>query len=197
MKKYFPALQYSNIPNAITSLGLIFAVAACYFLSIGSLRGTVVCVSISMLMDLVDGLLADKLSQQTRFGAYLDSFVDFFVCCVVPTMMVYTFIGSGALLFASLAFFCICGMWRLAYYQVTASEKRTYFTGLPVPGGALLVTISMWSVVRYAMPIWVCALAFFTTGLLMVSFFRLEKYGLWQKGMWLLGLAFFGLVMSS
>ena len=197
MRKYFPALQYSNIPNAVTSLGLIFGVAACYFLSIGSLRGTIICVSISMLMDLIDGLLAEKLKQQTRFGAYLDSFVDFFVCCIVPTLMVYVFVGSSLLLFCALAFFCICGMWRLAYFQVTSVEKRTYFTGLPVPGGALLVSIAIWAVVNFDLPAWLCTLAFFLTGLLMLSFFKLEKYGLWQKLMWALGLAFFGLVVAS
>ena len=197
MRKYFPALQYSNIPNAVTSLGLIFGVAACYFLSIGSLRGTIICVSVSMLMDLIDGLLAEKLNQQTRFGAYLDSFVDFFICCIVPILMVYTFVGSSVLLFSSMSFFCICGMWRLAYYQVTSVEKRTYFTGLPVPGGALFVSIAIWAVVNYGLPVWLCTLAFFLTGLLMLSFFRLEKYGLWQKLMWLLGLAFFGLVVAS
>ena len=200
MKKYFPALQHSNIPNAVTSLGLIFGVAACYFLSIGSIRGTIVCVSVSMLMDLIDGILADKLNQRTRFGAYLDSFVDFFVCCIVPTLMAYTFVGASIPLFAAMAFFCICGMWRLAYYQLTtidAVEKRNYFTGLPVPGGALFVSIAIWAAVNYGIPAWVCTLAFFLTGLLMLSFFKLEKYGLWQKAMWALGLGFFGLVVSS
>jgi len=91
-------------------------------------------------------------------------------------------------------------MWRLAYYQVTSVDavvKRTYFTGLPVPGGALLVTIAIWVTVNFGLPAWVCTLAFLMTGLLMLSFFKLEKYGLWQKAMWLLGLGFFGLVVAS
>ena len=198
MFKIFPALQYINVPNAITTIGLVFGVVACYFLSIGSIRGAVVMVSVSMLLDLVDGLIAGKLNQQTRFGAYLDSFVDFFVCCLLPMLMVYIFVGASLPLIAAVTFFCICGMWRLAYYQVvTASEKRTYFTGMPVPGGALLVSMAVWLVVYYGFPVWVCTLVFFLTGLLMISYFRLEKYGLWQKAMWLVGLAFLGLVVAS
>jgi len=169
MKKYFPVLQHVNIPNLITTLGLAFGVAGCYFLTIGSLRGTILCLSFAALIDLVDGFLAGKLNQRTIFGQELDSLVDFFVCCIMPVLMMLVFVGNSILLICAALFACACGLWRLANYNITASEKRAYFTGLPVPGGAMLLAISIWLVTYYDFPTWFCALVFFLTGLLMVS----------------------------
>jgi len=191
MKKYFPSLQYANVPNIITTFGLFFGIAACYFLVVErDLRSAIILLSVSMLMDLVDGLLAAKLKQQTLFGQYLDSLVDFFICCIVPVMAVYVFLEPNILTFIAAGFASACGLWRLAYFNVTAQEKRNYFTGMPVPGGALLTSMSIWLVVYYGFPAWICTLAFFLAGLMMTSYFKLEKYGIWQKALWGVGVAF-------
>jgi len=197
MKKYFPSLEYMNIPNMVTTLGLVSGVTAGYFLVEGSMRGAFLFLAFAMLMDLVDGFLAAKLNQQSRFGQYLDSLVDFFICCIMPGLLLLTFVENSALFVAAAAFVCICGLWRLAYFNVTAGEKRTYFTGMPVPGGALIGSMAMWLVVYYGFPAWVAAAAFFVAGLMMVAYIKLEKYGLWQKAMWAIGLAFAVLVVFS
>jgi len=195
MKKYFPVLQYVNAPNIITTFGLILGVAACFFLIQGNLRGTIICLFSSMFMDLLDGFLAEKLNQKTKFGQYMDSLVDFFICCIMPMLMAFVFVGRGSLIFAAAAFYCACGLWRLAYFNhVTAAENRPYFTGLPVPGSSLLVGISIWLVVYYSFPSWICGAAFFVAGLLKISGIKLKKYGAWQKILWTVGLAFIVLV---
>ena len=195
MKKYFPALQYINVPNTITTVGLIFGVAACYFLAEGNMQGTLICLFFSGLMDLIDGFFADKLKQQTQFGQYIDSLVDFFICCIIPIGMVYAFIGNYLILFFALAFYCICGLWRLAYFNVV--ESKTYFIGLPVPGAMLMVAIAIWSVAYHGLPVWIIAAILFLTGLLMLSFIKLQKYGLWQKTFWVLGLFFLAVIVAS
>jgi len=196
MKKFFPVLQYMNIPNMITTVGLVFGIAACYFLLIeGSLRWALVCLSLAMFMDLVDGYVAEKLGQQTEFGQYVDTLVDFFICCIIPILLVYLFVGSHFVLLAALVFYVACGLWRLAYYN--AREADNFFVGLPVPGAMLLVIMAVWSVVYFYMPSWVVYAALVSAGFLMVSFVRLEKYGLWQKGLWVLGVLFFVMVMFS
>ncbi|MCL2566133.1 MAG: CDP-alcohol phosphatidyltransferase family protein [Defluviitaleaceae bacterium] len=198
-KKYFPIFKNSNIPNLITTLGLLFGIAACYFLTEGDFRWTLICLSLAMLMDFFDGFFAGKLNSHTSFGKSLDSLVDFFVCCIMPVLMVYIFVGSYPILIAAVAFYCICGLWRLAHYNsiVTTEGKRTYFTGLPVPAAALLATMAMWAVLYHNFHIWFLAAAFITSGFLMVSFLKLEKYGLWQKiflaiggGFWIVIVAF-------
>lgn len=195
MKKFFPVLEYINVPNVITTFGLIFGIAACYYLLSDNLQGALICLSLSLFMDLCDGFFADKLNQQTQFGQYVDSLVDFFICCIIPILLVYTFVGSHLILVVALVFYCTCGLWRLAYYNVRESDG--YFIGLPVPGAMLLVTMSIWSVLHYGSPSWFIYIALFLTGLLMVSFIRLQKYGLWQKALWMVGLLFLVIIVIS
>lgn len=190
IKKYFPIFQYINIPNTITTVGLCFGVAACYFLVAGNLKGILVCLSLAMLMDFFDGFFAGKLNSRTTFGQSLDSLVDFFVCCVMPVLMVFTFVGSGLPLIIAAAFYCACGLWRLSYYNITAAEKRSYFTGMPVPGAALFAAMAIWSVSYYELSTWLMVAVLVFAGSLMVSFIKLKKYGLWQKALWVIGVVF-------
>jgi len=188
MKKIFPVLQYINVPNTLTTIGMGFGVVACYFIMARNLQMVFICVFLATFMDLLDGFFAGKLNQRTEFGQQADSLVDFFICCIVPMLVVYAFIGGGPLLIVSMIFYCMCGLWRLAHYNLATAKK--YFTGLPVPGGLLFAAMSIWAVVRFSLPYWVCAIFFFLTGLLMISNIKLEKYGLWQKILWGLGLLF-------
>jgi len=193
MKKYFPVLQYINVPNALTTIGMGFGVVACYFLLQGNLRAVYFCIFMATFMDLLDGYFAAKLNQQSKFGAYVDSLVDFFICCLMPMLIAQAFIGGYPLLIAAVIFYCMCGLWRLAHFNVV--EGKGFFTGMPVPGGLMLVSMGIWPVVRFGLPYWVSVIVFFATGLLMVSFIRLEKYGIWQKVMAAVGLIFLVFVL--
>ncbi|MCL1997796.1 MAG: CDP-alcohol phosphatidyltransferase family protein [Turicibacter sp.] len=195
MKKIFPVLQFLNVPNGITTLGLIFGIIACYFLIHGNLQGALICMSFSLLMDLFDGFFAYKLHQQTEFGQYVDSLVDFFICCIIPIWVIYIFVGSHPFLIVMLAFYCICGLWRLAYYNLM--DSKGYFVGLPVPGALLLVTMALWLVVRYNAPNAVLYAVLLLAGFLMISAVPLKKYGFWQKAMWLVGCLFLILIIVS
>ena len=195
MKKYFPALEYVNIPNAFTSFGLVFGVAACFYLSAQNIRGVYVCIFFASLMDMLDGMLAAKLGQKTLFGQYADTIADFFICCVLPSMIFFTFIGGGVFYAAALALYCVCGMWRLAYFTVTSQEKRDYYTGLPVPSAMLFTTIAMWFAIKFGLPVWVCAAIIIISSVMMVSYFKLKKYGIWQKLLWAAGLGFLILIL--
>jgi len=197
MKKYFPVIQFINVPNIITTIGLAFGVAACYFLTMSNLQGTLICLSLAMLMDFFDGFFAGKLNSRTTFGQSLDSLVDFFVCSVMPVLIIFTFVGRSLPLAIAAAFFCACGLWRLSYYNVTAVEKRSYFTGLPVPGAALLVAMAVWSVAFFGLSPWLLIVVLCGGGLLMISYIKLKKYGLWQKALLLIGLVFLAIVVSS
>ena len=197
MSKYFPALQHINAPNLITSLGLAFGIAACYHMTQGRLQSTLVYIFFAMVMDLIDGFVASKFDRQTTFGKYMDTLVDFFICCVMPVLMAFNFLEGNAILIGTLAFYCICGLWRLAHYNVTASENRNYFRGLPVPGAMAMVTLATWSAVNYGLHLWICAAVFALAGVLMISNIKLRKYGLWQKALWVAGVAFIVLVVVS
>jgi len=194
LEKLFPALKYLNIPNAVTSAGLIFGVLAAYHLTRQDLRMSIIFLFFASVMDFADGLVASKLNQQTKFGGYLDTMVDFFTCCIMPIFMVFYLLDYNPLIIVALIFYSMCGLWRLAYYNVIEADN---FTGLPVPGSMMLITISVWCVFTYGIPVWVAAVAFFIVGLLMLSKFQLAKYGLWQKVFAGLGLVFLLVVIFS
>ena len=191
--KLFPALGNFNVPNVITTMGLIFGIAACYYLVDQNLRAAMVCLFCAAVCDLVDGFFAAKLNQQSRFGQAIDSLVDFFICVIMPVWIVHAFMGDNWPVRIGLVFYCICGLWRLAYYNINEADKS--FTGLPVPSAMMMVIMATWAIVYKGFPEWVLTVTFFVTGLLMISYFQLKKYGKWQVIMGCIGLAFFILVL--
>jgi len=192
MRKYFPILKYINVPNSITTLGLAFAVAAGYFMLEGSLRLTLFCLALAMIMDVFDGFFAVKLDRYTSFGQSFDSLVDSFVCCVMPMLMTFVFIGRTPILFVVAGFYCICGLWRLSHFNVMAqsTEKSEFFTGLPVPGGAMIIAMALWLAVYFSLNQILFAVIMLVTAVLMVSSFKHTKYGALQKLSWLVGFIF-------
>jgi len=191
--KYFPALGNFNLPNVITTCGMIFGIAACYFLVAGNFRTAMICLFCAGVCDLVDGWVANKLNQQSRFGQAIDSLVDFFICVIMPVWIVHGFMGDNWPMTIGLVFYCICGLWRLAYYNINEADKS--FTGLPVPGAMMLVVMATWSIIERGFSEWALVITFIVTGLLMISCIKLSKYGKWQVIMGLVGLAFFIMVL--
>jgi CDP-diacylglycerol--serine O-phosphatidyltransferase len=193
MSKLFPVLKHFNLPNLITTGGLIFGIIACYFLTLGDLTMAIFFLFFAGVMDLVDGWVAAKLNQLSEFGQYLDTMVDFFTCVIIPVWMVFDLIVQGdirgnILIVVALCFYCMCGLWRLSYYNLTRNKGS--FTGLPVPGAMMCVTIVIWFVTRDVLPVFAMSITFALLGTLMVSSINLRKYGPWQIIMGLVGLAF-------
>jgi len=195
LERISPVLKHLNIPNLITTLGLVFGIFAAFFLTQRDLRMAIICLFFAGVMDLLDGYVATKLNQQSEFGKHLDTLVDFFTCVIMPIWMVFDLLDNSPIVIAALVFYCMCGLWRLANYNLVGAG--TVFTGLPVPGAMSIVTIVIWCVVMYGIFTWVAAVMFFIVGMLMVSGIQLPKYGLWQKIFGVAGLAFLILVIFS
>jgi CDP-diacylglycerol--serine O-phosphatidyltransferase len=184
--RLFPALRHLNVPNAITTLGMVLGIFACYFLTQGNLRLAILLLFLAGLADLFDGFVAVKLNQQSEFGQYVDTLVDFFTCGIVPIWMVFDLLVEGTLLSSAnnvivvcaLVFYCMCALWRLAYYNIIEADK--FFTGLPVPGAMMMVTISVYFVVVFDLSILITAATMLVIGTMMISGVVLKKYGLWQ-----------------
>ncbi|MCL2500808.1 MAG: CDP-alcohol phosphatidyltransferase family protein [Defluviitaleaceae bacterium] len=201
IKKYFPVLNHVNLPGVITTLGLMMGAVTAYFLLHGELRWAILCLFFCGVFDLADGLVASRLGKVTDFGRQLDSLVDFFTCCIMPVIIVYRFFFDNLFIIIAMGFYAMCGLWRLAYYNIqpppTDPAAKRYFTGLPVPGAMMGVTMVFWMVLRFELPEWILAVTFLGIGFLMISFVKLRKYGLWQQILWLVGVAFVAYVIMS
>jgi len=179
IEKFSPVLRHFNIPNLITTAGLVFGIMAAYFLTQRDLRMAIIMLFFAGVMDLFDGFVAAKLKQVSEFGKHLDTLVDFFTCVIMPIWMVFDLFDSHPALVTALVFYCICGLWRLANYNLVGGGL--HFTGLPVPASMSIVTVVIWFVFMHTLSIWIVVGMFAMVGMLMVSAFPLAKYGLWQK----------------
>jgi len=173
-----PVLKHFNLPNIITTLGLVFGIFAAFYLTRGDLRLAIIMLFFAGLMDLCDGFVAVKLNQVSNFGKHLDTLVDFFTCVIMPIWMVFDLLCNNPFVIGALVFYCICGLWRLANYNLVGGGK--HFTGLPVPAAMSIVTIAMWFVVMQGLTVWVMVGVFALMGMLMLSTLPLAKYGKWQ-----------------
>lgn len=63
-------------PNHLTFFGFIISMGVAYYFAMGQFRLAGVVLIIAGLFDMVDGMVARKLGQETPFGAFFDSIMD-------------------------------------------------------------------------------------------------------------------------
>jgi CDP-diacylglycerol--serine O-phosphatidyltransferase len=94
-----------------------------------------------------DGYWARRSRRQSVFGADLDSLSDVISFGVAPAVLGFTLGMRGGWDMLVLAFFVVCGISRLARFNVTAEAlssgtgKVKYFEGTPIPTSILIVIV--------------------------------------------------------
>jgi CDP-diacylglycerol--serine O-phosphatidyltransferase len=97
--------------------------------------------------DIMDGYWSRKSGRQSVLGADLDSLADVVSFGVAPAVFGFTLGLRGARDMMILAYFVVCGISRLARFNVTAaalsddSGKVKYFEGTPIPTSIVLVAL--------------------------------------------------------
>jgi CDP-diacylglycerol--serine O-phosphatidyltransferase len=103
----------------------------------------------ALVFDVLDGYVArlDK-RRQSVLGADLDSLADVISFGVAPAVLGFTLGLRGGWDMAILTYFVVCGVSRLARFNVTASAladestgKVKYFEGTPIPTSILIVIL--------------------------------------------------------
>jgi CDP-diacylglycerol---serine O-phosphatidyltransferase len=103
----------------------------------------------ALLCDVLDGYVArlDK-RRQSRLGADLDSLADVISFGVAPAVLGFTLGLRGGWDMLILTYFVICGVSRLARFNVTAAAladaatgKVKYFEGTPIPTSIVIVAL--------------------------------------------------------
>ena len=111
---------------------------------------------LALLLDVLDGYVARlHRRRQSVLGADLDSLADVISFGVAPAVLGYTLGMRGGWDMVILTYFVVCGVSRLARFNVTASAladaetgKVKYFEGTPIPTSIVLVgvlAIAFWS----------------------------------------------------
>lgn len=101
----------------------------------------------ALFFDVLDGRIARGRHGASPLGRELDSLADIVSFGVAPACLAYS-IGMNRVLDAlALVYFVVCGISRLARYNVTADAlaadkgKVTYFEGTPIPTSVVLVVL--------------------------------------------------------
>lgn len=147
-------LGFYNYTVYLTYLGLISSFTGMCLAVKGSVKAAVICLLISGVCDLFDGKIArtkkDRTIEEKRFGIQIDSLCDVVCFGVFPAMLGVCIGADNAWQIAVSALFCVCGVIRLAYFNVTeeirqdqTSENRKMYSGVPITTSALLVPLLM------------------------------------------------------
>jgi CDP-diacylglycerol---serine O-phosphatidyltransferase len=104
---------------------------------------------LALLLDVLDGYVArlDR-SRQSIMGGDLDSLSDVISFGVAPAVLGFTLGLRGGWDMLCLTYFVVCGISRLARFNVTAADladpdtgKVKYFEGTPIPTSILIVVL--------------------------------------------------------
>lgn len=99
----------------------------------------------ALVCDALDGYVARKTRRSSALGADLDSLADIVSFGVAPAVLGFTLGLRGGWDILILIYFVVCGISRLARFNVTAEEladasgKVAYFEGTPIPTSLLIV----------------------------------------------------------
>lgn len=70
-------------PNLVSSLALVLAAPACYYIAVEQYLLGALFMLLSGLVDLIDGCVARAMDRTTKFGSYWDAMLDRYVDCIV------------------------------------------------------------------------------------------------------------------
>lgn len=197
IRSYTPA-DALTIANA--SCGTVSVFLCVDYMAFGDPRRLWIAICllpIALVFDVLDGYVARLTpGRQSLLGADLDSLADVISFGLGPAVLGYTLGLRGGWDIVCLTFFVVCGVSRLARFNVTAAmltdsetQKVKYFEGTPIPTSVLLVALLaglLW-IDRVQDVLWLgvyrigpmalhpLALAYVASGSAMISTIRIPK----------------------
>lgn len=158
------------IPNMITSGSVFCGVASLIMTYHMYFIPAAVLICFAVFFDVMDGRVARSLGGSSSFGEELDSLADAISFGVAPAFLIYaSYVDMQGGLWGVLAasFFALCGVLRLARFNVTHVPAGP-FQGLPIPAGGL--TLAAFVIAKVPLtPLMAIALMIFVGGLMVSS----------------------------
>ncbi len=181
-------IGYFDYTLILTLLGLVSAVFGTVQAIGGHINAAIFCLLFSGVCDAFDGMVARTKKSRTKdeksFGIQLDSLCDMAAFGLFPVVICHLLGVRGWLGCTAMAFYCVCSVIRLSYYNVMEinrmqkdePEEKVYY-GLPItsitmilPTFSLLrpvLSSSVFSAVMTAM--------LFLTGICFILNFKIHK----------------------
>jgi CDP-diacylglycerol---serine O-phosphatidyltransferase len=146
MIREFHLADWFTLGNALCGVGALFSVMS-YLQTHEVLHIYFACALIptALVFDVLDGRIARWRRNASAMGRELDSLADVISFGVAPAAIAYGCGMQGLFDRAVLVFFVVCGVSRLARYNITTEklseggDKVKFFEGTPIPTSLLLV----------------------------------------------------------
>ena len=123
-------IGFYNYTVILTYMSLVSAMAGMSLAHAGKFGAAVFCLALSGFFDMFDGKVArrkkDRTDDEKLFGIQLDSLCDVVAFGAFPGFLCYCMGVKGQIGFLAIAFYCICGVIRLAYFNVL--ETNHFFS---------------------------------------------------------------------
>ena len=148
MLREFHLADWFTLANAFCGTGAVFA--AMRFLQDGErsyLLFGMALIPLAFIFDALDGRIARWRRSSSTLGRELDSLSDIISFGVAPAALAYACGLQGGWDWIVLSYFVVCGVSRLARYNVTAEalagegDKVPFFEGTPIPTSLALVVV--------------------------------------------------------
>jgi CDP-diacylglycerol--serine O-phosphatidyltransferase len=150
MIREFHLADWFTLANAACGTGAIFSTMT--YLETSAVKHVYIAGSLiiaAFVFDIFDGRIARWRQKSSPMGRELDSLADIISFGVAPAMIAYGCGMQGLFDRIVLVYFVVCGVSRLARYNITAEalseggDKVKYFEGTPIPTSLLLVFLIM------------------------------------------------------
>ena len=138
---------FYNYTVILTYAGLCSTVFGMTLALSGNLKGAILALLVSGLCDGFDGTIAKtrkRTEEEKRFGIQIDSLCDVICFGVFPALFLYALGVRSAAGIAVMVFYVLCGVIRLAYFNVTEETRqsqtngaRKEYIGVPISAAAL------------------------------------------------------------
>lgn len=127
-----------------TSSNLVFGMCSILSTYSGNLVWGSIFILLALVADGLDGRTARFFGVASEMGKEMDSLCDLGSFGIAPAFLAWAFVlhNHGFLGVVVAIFFAICGMWRLARFNVNASVVHGYFMGLAIPAGGNIVAMT-------------------------------------------------------
>lgn len=154
----------------------------------GRFRTAIVCLALSGLCDMFDGKVARKKknrsSDQKLFGVQIDSLCDVICFGAFPALLSYILGVRGILGGIGIAYFCVCAVIRLGFFNVLETNRQLkedgankYYHGLPVTSITIILPfVFLLSFVTTEDTFkWILLATLYVVGTLFILNFKLKK----------------------
>ena len=126
--------------NILTFIGIIFAILGIYFCNVKCINEAITMMILAGICDAFDGVIAKKINKDDTYGIQLDSLSDIISSGILPISLCLSMGYNSLIDIGIYIIFIICGITRLAYYNVNSSNDKC-FVGLPITCSTILIPL--------------------------------------------------------